>query len=299
MRGSCRLCGELGELQESHVIPSFVYKWLKETSATGFLRFSDAPNKRVQDGYKQYWLCLSCEQRLNVWETQFATNVFHPLSNDGGERVKYDAWMIKFCASISWRTLLKIQESGLEHFTPSQRVTAEQALAVWSKFILGKLPHPGRHEQHLLPLDTIVEDPSGKMPANINRYILRTVGMDAIRSESTTFVFTKMSKFLVLGFIDVRRPRQWLGTKIRLRGGTVGIGNCTVPIQLRDYLTDKAKRYASLASSISGTQRAKIDDAAWKNLDRVARSGTFDAMRSDVELSGQAAFDAHRPKGKP
>jgi hypothetical protein len=233
MFGLCRLCGEPGELQESHVIPSFVYKWLKETSATGFLRFSDAPNKRVQDGYKEYWLCLACEQRLNIWETQFATNIFHPLNNDGGQRVKYDSWMMKFCASISWRTLIKIRESGLEHFTPSQLVAANQALDVWSKIILGKLPHPARHEQHLLLLDTIVEDSSGELPANINRYILRTVGMDAIRSETTTFVFTKMSKFIVLGFIDVWHPRQWVGTKIHVGEGIVGAGNCTVPIQMR------------------------------------------------------------------
>jgi len=298
MLGLCRLCGDFSELQESHVIPSFVYKWLKGTSATGFLRFSDILNKRVQDGYKEYWLCSPCEQRLNVWETEFATNVFHPLNLDGGQRLKYDAWMMKFCASISWRTLLKIQEAGLEHFTPSQRTAAEQALDVWSKFILGKLPHPGRYEQHLLPLDAIAKDSSGELPANINRYILRTVGMDAVRSESTTFVFTKMSKFLVLGFIDVRHPRQWVGTKIHVREGTVGTENCTVPIQLRDYLSDKAKRYATLVSNISDTQRAKIDDFAWKNLDRVAQSGTFDALRNDVDLSGHAAFDIHSPKGK-
>ena len=34
-----RLCGETKELQESHILPGFVYRWLKETSATGYLRF--------------------------------------------------------------------------------------------------------------------------------------------------------------------------------------------------------------------------------------------------------------------
>jgi hypothetical protein len=297
MFGLCRLCGEPGELQESHVIPSFVYRWLKETSATGFLRFSEAPNKRVQDGHKEYWLCLPCEQRLNIWETQFATNVFHPLNSNGSHRTNYGPWMMKFCVSISWRTLLKIQESGLEHFTVSQRVAAEGALDVWSKFMLDKLPHPGRHEQHLLPLDAIVENTSGELPANINRYILRTVGMDAVRSESATFVFTKMSKFLILGFIDVRYPRQWVGTKIHVREGTLGPGSYTVPVQLRHYLADKANSYASLVSNISDAQQANIEKAVQKDLDRVARSGTFDAMRNDVDLSGQAAFDVHKPKG--
>jgi hypothetical protein len=296
MFGLCRLCGEPRELQESHVIPSFVYKWLKETSATGFLRFSDTPNRRVQDGYKEYWLCFDCEQRLNVWETQFANKVFHPLNGDGGLRIRYEAWMIKFCVSISWRTLMKVQESGLEHLNLTQQAAVKQTLDVWSKVLLDKLPHPARHEQHLLLFDAVTRDSTHGLPANINRYILRTVGMDVIRSESTTFVFTKMSKFIVLGFIDVKHPRQWLGTKIHVREGMVGAGDCTVPIQLRDYIVEKAKRYASLVSSMSDTQRAKIAEAAWKDLDRVALSGTFEAMQNDVELSGHAAFDIHKPK---
>jgi hypothetical protein len=72
----------------------------------------------------------------------------------------------------------------------------------------------------------------------------------------------------------------------------------SVPIQLRDYLADKANSYASLVSNISETQRSKIEQAARKDLDRVARSRTFDAMRNDVELSGHAAFDVHKPNGK-
>jgi hypothetical protein len=63
-----------------------------------------------------------------------------------------------------------------------------------------------------------------------------------------------------------------------------------------DYLADKSRRYASLVSNISDTQRAKIEEVARKDLDRVACSGTFDAMRNDVELSGSAAFDIHKSK---
>jgi hypothetical protein len=191
---------------------------------------------------------------------------------------------------------MKIQESGLEHLNLTQQAAVKQTLDVWSKVLLDRLPHPARHEQHLLLFDAVTKNSTDELPANINRYIFRTVGMDVIRSESTTFVFTKMGKFIVLGFIDVRHLRQWVGTKIHIREGMVGAGSYTVPIQLRDYIVDKAKRYASLVASISDTQQAKIAEAAWKDLDRVALSGTFDAMQNDVELSGQAAFDIHKPK---
>ena len=33
----CRLCGELKELHESHIQLGFVSRWMKETSATGYL----------------------------------------------------------------------------------------------------------------------------------------------------------------------------------------------------------------------------------------------------------------------
>lgn len=292
----CRLCGVPSELQESHVVPGFVYKWLKETSATGFIRFGQNPNKRVQDGYKEYWLCRECEKRLNAWETKFAPKIFHPFNEDDGQRIHYGEWLLKFCISVSWRTLLKFNDLGLEHLTDAQRDATANALAVWANCLLSKMPNPGRFEQHLLPLDAIQDMSIGNLPPNINRYILRTVALDVVRSESTTFVLTKMSKYFVLGFIDVNYPRQWRGTKIHTREGLFGSDNFTLPVQFSDYLFDKAKKYGLVKTKISDKQNQKINEFMRKNLDRVSKSGTFEAMTHDVRIAGQAAFDAHRPK---
>jgi hypothetical protein len=73
----CRLCGATKELQESHILPGFVFRWMKATSATGYLRFGQQPNLRVQDGLKLLLLCGDCEGRFNHWETQFANKIFH------------------------------------------------------------------------------------------------------------------------------------------------------------------------------------------------------------------------------
>ena len=48
----CALCLKEKTLCDSHIIPSFVYKWLKDTSATGYLRNGNSPNLRQQDGLK-------------------------------------------------------------------------------------------------------------------------------------------------------------------------------------------------------------------------------------------------------
>ena len=77
----CALCHNVKELKDSHIIPAFVYRWIKETSATGYLRFSENINRRYQDGRKIKLLCLDCEERFNKYETSFSNNIFYPYAN--------------------------------------------------------------------------------------------------------------------------------------------------------------------------------------------------------------------------
>ena len=86
-RGLCRLCETKARLEESHIIPAFVYKWLKASAAASFMRFGTQPNKRVQDGFKRFWLCGKCEDTLNGWETKFANKVFSPFNKDATSRI--------------------------------------------------------------------------------------------------------------------------------------------------------------------------------------------------------------------
>lgn len=297
--GICKLCVEEKELQESHILPSFVYKWLKDTSATGFIRFGQAPNKRVQDGYKENWLCRECEQRLNVWETQFATRVFHPLNESGDTKISYDDWLLKFCASVSWRTLLMMKEKAyLNDFSAMQQRAVENALNTWSDFLLGKTRHPHRFEQHMVVFDAVGREGTTlqNLPPNFNRYILRTVDLDAVRNSTDAFVLSKMGKFFVLGFIDVPYPRQWVGTKINANRGLISGSNYTLPRQFGDYLMEEARRYQEVYAKMSDTQRDRIDETMWRDIERVARSGSFAAMRHDVQMAGKAAFNIHRRK---
>jgi hypothetical protein len=269
----CRLCGRDKPLQDSHIVPAFVYKWLKETSATGFLRFGREPNRRVQDGHKRRWLCLDCEQRLSSWETQFASRFFHPINEDGAAKILYGDWMLKFCTSVSWRTLLMMKENGwLTNFTEPQRKAAGEAMSHWKQFILDHVPHPDRFEQHMIVFDAIESASAGNLPANMNRYILRTVDLDAVRSDSTALILSKLGKIIILGFIDVTYPKQWMGTKIHVRSGRIGDAKITVPKQLFDYLIEEAKGFAAIHTRISDTQQARMDETMWKNLDRVGKS---------------------------
>lgn len=298
--GPCRLCSKHAKLQESHIVPAFVFRQMKESSATGFLRFGQKPNQRVQDGEKRYWLCDDCEGRFNQWETKFSNQVFYPLIKDGGQQIQYEDWMLKFCVSVSWRVLSMFIEDGLlGHLSNTQQSAAELALKRWGAFMLGDEQHPGKYEQHFIPLDSFGSSNGGEVPVNINRYLLRAVDLDVVPASDMAFVYSKLKKFILVGFIDVRHPKHWGNTKVHVRGGYVGQGDVTLPMDFRDYLFGRARRYGELLAGISETQRAKIATSMRGNMDRVIASETFKALDNDVELFGDEAFRQDRPADDP
>lgn len=90
---SCPLCLGNGPLRRSHVISKFAFDWLKETSATGYMRHGPQPNVRVQDGFKEELLCDSCEQLLSSWESPAAEQLFKPYHADSSTVVNYGPWL--------------------------------------------------------------------------------------------------------------------------------------------------------------------------------------------------------------
>lgn len=287
----CRLCRKPAELQESHVLPAFVFRWMKKSSATGFFRNGKAPNLRVQDGEKRYWLGRCCEDRLSQWETPFSNQVFYPLIANGGQRIRYGDWMLKFCVSVSWRVLSMFAEnSRLDHFNERQLAAITLALDRWSGFLLGTEGNPGIYEQHFLPFDSVESFSGVDMPSNINRYLLRAADIDIVAGGGGAFVYSKFAKFILIGFIDVPNLKEWVGTKIHVRDGHVGQGNFTVPKEFGEFIFDKCRRSAEIKERISEIQQTKIAASMRKDLERTAASETFKALHQDVTLFGKKVF---------
>jgi hypothetical protein len=63
-----------------------------------------------------------------------------------------------------------------------------------------------------------------------------------------------------------------------------------VPGALAEYLNEKADDAKHTLDSLSPNQRDKVDALVMSNLDNIANSDLFDAMRYDVMHSGKAAF---------
>jgi hypothetical protein len=290
---SCRLCGQIAPLKVSHIIPSFVFRWFKETSATGFFRSGLCPDRRQQDGPKRSLLCESCEQRLGVWERAFADNVFSTLrEGQRFEPFQYGPWFGKFAVSLSWRVLLELRSHGAYTHVPSDVMPkVDEAERVWRQFLLDRREFLSPFDQHFIPLGFIEPHTGSQLPPNINRYFARSFAMDIVHSEPQTFIFTKLPFTVLIGLIRTRKPWEWVGTRIQPGSGSFGQGKrLGLPDLLHDYTTDKAVRISEINRGLSERQRARIKESVIKNPDRVASSRTFEAMAWDVDMFGQEAF---------
>ncbi len=103
----CKLCRDSDDIRVSHVLPRFLGKYLKETSATGFLTAIDQNGRptRSQDLYKRKLLCGRCESILNEVETFFANMVFHPFKKGELKTIPVDDRFARFAVSVSLRVL--------------------------------------------------------------------------------------------------------------------------------------------------------------------------------------------------
>ena len=292
----CALCAESSDLLNSHIIPKFVIKWLRDSSATGRIRFAEAPNVRVQDGLKVRMLCKDCEKLFSSWEKKFVESCFTPLNDGRIRRFTYGPWMLKFATSVSWRVLSVFSASTeLSDYPPDLLTAVDDALIEWRQFLTGRLPHPGRHEQHMFLVDLLEESTIEDTPPNISRYFTRTIDCDVPQNGDSVFTYTKLGKFVLCGFVTMQYPRRWKGTKLNANRGKFGIQDIELPSDIGEYMFDRAKLAGTAAASISDRQRQKMQESYENDLDRAAKSETFRAMQNDVSLFGNKAFEVTQP----
>lgn len=70
----CKLCNQENELQQSHIIPRFVYKYMLTATKNRITQFDGKLNlwQRTSRQFKDNLFCTHCEQLLGVNENQFS-----------------------------------------------------------------------------------------------------------------------------------------------------------------------------------------------------------------------------------
>lgn len=288
--GICRLCGDDTALINSHIIPAFAFRWLRDSAGGGHLRSTQEINQRVQDGEKKYLLCERCEGRLNEFETIFATRLFHPYSEGKTARVKYGPWLMQFGVGLVWRVLRFSRERApLKDYPDDLVASMDRAERVWKEVLLGQRQHPGEFQVHMLPLDSI-ESLSGDFAPNINRYLMRAIDMDVTRGGRANFVYAKIGRFIFLGFYGLELPTMWKGSKVHATEGLVEPRKYVLPKAFGDYLNGRAMHMAAKLDGMSPRQQTKVEEAFAENIDAYLESDAWTAMSEDLRLFGDDAL---------
>jgi hypothetical protein len=249
---------------------------------------------RIQDGIKLYWLCTSCETLLSQSETAFSRKLFYPYTNGQKTEFTYGTWLLHFCVSISWRVLeYHRAETELKGYSQEDQERIDEASTAWKEFLLGKCPHPGLYRQHLIPFEEIhsLTFERHEVSQSINRYLMRAIDMDLARNKSTIFVYSKLGRFVIIGFIRNDYSNQWQGSRVHATKGIIEPRDHKLPIQFFRFINRRSELVTQSMSEISPRQRARIDRALDENRDRFVKSDQFRAMQSDARLFGMAAFD--------
>lgn len=296
METICRLCKQPSQLQLSHIIPSFVFKWLKDSSVTGFLRFGGKPDKRAQDGHKEYLFCNSCEQIISRYEQRFATLFFYPYVENvldescnfklDAKPIDYDVWLLKFIISIQWRTLF-MQEDTIEELEHEKRTALQKLRENWREFLLTEnLNLLINNENYLIPLCSLVKI-SKPLPSEthkqVNQYLLRSVDLTIADSKETLMIYSKIGP---IAFVTAIIPDRFSGMDDLLIKVS---GNFNFVFKLQNgyvgqfvYMTRANEVMAKF--NLSSKSKDTINKSYQKNSHRVRKSLTTIAQIADYQM---------------
>lgn len=149
--------------------------------------------------------------------------------------------------------------------------------------------------QYIYPLDQIAAA-SGEFAPNINRYLMRAIDMDLCESRSSTFVYSKLGRFIILGVISQSDAASWQGGKIHASEGAVESRRYVMPVGFGSYLNSRAKKIDEALASISDRQYQKVQDGIKANAHNFVKSDSFVAMQADIEMFGDDAFLVRNPR---
>jgi hypothetical protein len=293
--GNCNLCLQEKPLCDSHIIPAFVYRWLKKTSPTGYIRKAVNINKRVEDGDKLKLFCPDCEAIFNKFETEFSRNIFYPyvekeLSQECVaqgliKQFDYDEWLLNFVISVQWRVILK--QKNKDKIPERLQKRLDEFKEDARTFLLGKNNYIAENESHIIFLQNIAfgeGDMLSEFPDGINNYILRDIDSTPISSKVTIGIYTKIGPIVLYTAIHPKKLSDSIDSKIRKRGSiktAQKLGNH----RLNKYIfINRVKEIMLIKQPLSERQRSKIKGDMEKDPDRLLNSPTMHAALGDEYL---------------
>lgn len=275
----CNFCNEeVEKLEISHILPKFIYKWLKDTSTIKRMRSSINPNKPAQDGYKIPFLCKKCEGDFSQYEKYFSENIFKPFidSNDITifENIDF-AKINKFISSLIWRVVkhsINNPELNGNYKKDEIKLFNTYTDEIQENYNLNTKIN---FNTYFIPLTE--EFAKKNIFQNINFvYFERSIAMEFIIFDNYNGVASVIIKFpfmlIVCEYISSRH-QEWRGFKIN-EGKFEYSKEYKIPQYINDFIeSDKNRQY----SIMENLPKHKLDDIIKKAKDIKETDGTYKA----------------------
>jgi hypothetical protein len=248
----CRLCDKEELLKESHIIPKFVFRWLKETGGK-YIRKADNPNKRVEDGVKLQLFCNNCEQLFSKVEDKFARDIFYPYSNSNIYKFQYDEDLLKFSVSVLFRILLvNIDRYQLCDYPHVNEL--KQAQNEWKDFLLSNTNLEQFNKIHIFFTTNKLNN--NTLPVeNFLNYYSRAVDGTIVFNNKTCFIYAKLARIIIVGEIKQFNNTNMFNTLINKNGGEISTNTMQINVQFKEYIISRVGEINLNLNKVSDKQK--------------------------------------------
>jgi hypothetical protein len=252
-----------------------VGKYLKETSATGYLTAVSVTGEtqRAQDLYKERLLCARCERRLNEYETFVARAIFHPFKRGFLRTIPVDERIGKFAVSISLRALWVLLTTT-DPLVKRWRKKLLQLEKEWRSFLL-EAPGfvKGENTHHIVLCSKELLQAGLKAEPSLVLGIFRTSAWFIDERFGKAFIFANMAGMQTLSMVTPAElpvcrgmevyPRQTLGVQSSPGIGWGGYFQTILGL---------ARRFRTAGDSLSKGHKTMIEQALRRNPQRAIGS---------------------------
>jgi hypothetical protein len=284
MNGICKLCQKQSQLEVSHILPKFIFRWITKTSATGKLRGLGKPNVPVQDGTKLHLLCASCEDKFSKYETWFANKFFHPSIKGLKTNYDYDETLFKFVISLFWRTIVINIDREIYNESPlkSQLLKCENELR---QFLL-KDTYPTNFEHTYIAMTSYVDNAPSHIKG-INHYFTRSADNQIVFNNTGTkmYFYCVIPYFIFVGNIVGLKQTDFVNAMINPIGGHF---TTTSMMMQEPSVSNFMESQINKANSVtlSENQQKILESKILENIDKYVESKSFEATFLDKIREG-------------
>lgn len=141
--GKCKLCCETGTILNSHIVPNFILKILKDNQKNNYallptLLTAESPDKPVQQAMRYFLLCGECEGKFSKWEKLFAPDYKRLIEDDVPFPVDYfkQDWTLRLALSFAWRASQSFLIEAGSLFRAEDISIIQECCDFWSQFLL-------------------------------------------------------------------------------------------------------------------------------------------------------------------